>query len=249
MVSLEASHSTRSRRHTRGHTPTQPSCCPLARLCRHWGRPCAHTSPLSRLNGPKAVGCGRCSFGSGGCGGGGAATRCPRRQRRRSPSPWRRRRCRPPLACSPPSWAGRTRCWTSGRCCRLRSREAEETRVREGWARRSTRARRALRACSWRLGPRAGRWGQRRTATGGVPSLFSTRISLLVSSGPPRRHMWPTGMVPARRPRTATSIPTRFQVSTMEACSASIDSRENVKAAPGSHADVAASICLSTPTS
>ena len=38
MVSLEASHSTRSRRHTRGHTPAQPSCCPLARPCRHWGR-------------------------------------------------------------------------------------------------------------------------------------------------------------------------------------------------------------------
>ena len=53
----------------------------------------------------------------------------------------------------------------------------------------------------------------------------------------------------ARRPCTATTHVTRIQVSTMEACSASIDSRENVKAAPGSHADVAASICLSTPTS
>ena len=69
MVSLEASHSTRSRRHTRGHTPAQPPCCPLARPCRHWGRLCALSRPLSSLHGPKAVGNGRCGLGSGGCGG------------------------------------------------------------------------------------------------------------------------------------------------------------------------------------
>ena len=145
------------------------------------------------------------------------------------------------------SWASRTRCWPSRCACGGWTIDEKKRRVRERPPTRSARARRGLCACSWRPSPRAGRRGQRRAAHQWAPSRVSTQKSLILPSAPPRRRTWPTGSLVARRPCNATSCSTRIHVSTMEACSASIESRADVKIARRNRVGVAALICSSPP--
>ena len=117
----------------------------------------------------------------------------------------------------------------------------------ESTAKRSRRAWRGLHACSWRPSPRSGRRGQRRAAHQWVAIEDSVRKSICVLSWPSRRRQGRTRSTEARRPCTATTYVTRICVSTIKACSASIELSADLVPRTGKRRSVSASIYSSAP--